>query len=70
MRKTYCDRCGREIVGRDGLNFATQRFAISYMREDNTNNGYAAFPLGGNVDLCGTCEEELANWIFTNPVNR
>lgn len=48
MKKTFCDRCGQDILGASGIHFEANAI-ISDMFD--------------SIDLCRNCWKEFITWI-------
>ena len=53
MKKTYCDRCGKEI------RYDPRQQAIL----PTYNISYAIYNLYNHFDLCDSCQIEFNNWM-------
>lgn len=53
MKKTYCDKCGKEIC------YDPQQKTIL----PTYNISYAIYDIYNPFDLCGSCQIEFNNWI-------
>lgn len=54
MKKTYCDRCGKEIVNYPELQAILPTYEVSYVNLIYRTNSF---------DLCGSCQVEFNNWM-------
>lgn len=56
MKKTYCDRCGKEIYYDPQQQAILPTYNISYAT-------YGIYYQPNHFDLCGNCQIEFNNWM-------
>ena len=62
MKKTFCDRCGREIQGLVLLDVPQAAKLVAGIRYTLSSN----YGMGGDIkkyDLCPECQSDLYDWL-------
>lgn len=67
MKRLFCDRCGKEIIGEPTGNEEIRYVLQEKERKDYSYNIYSCgFK---EIELCQECMNELYNWIHSNGSN-
>lgn len=67
MRKTICDRCGKEI--KDTFVWDPEAICTNYDIKAITHSTFKhPLPAQRVIDLCPSCEKEFSDWLSNKEV--